>query len=82
MADSGIAHTETRESRAIADPRNVHGTLPDRILPGTQALYHLQSRIPRCSLPHLLQRYWQLLALEYKLRHSKMRQWLRFRRRV
>lgn len=58
VANTGTAHTETREPGAVANPRHVHGTLSDRILPGTQTVHHLQSRVPRCRLPYLLQRHW------------------------
>lgn len=77
MADPGAVDTETREPGFAANPRHVYGTLSDRILPGAQALYHLQSRVPGRCLPHLLQWNRQLPALEHKLRHSKMRQWIR-----
>lgn len=77
MADPGAVDTKTREPGVAANPRYVYGTLSDRILPGAQALHHLQPRVPRRCLPHLLQWNRQLPALEHKLRHSKMRQWIR-----
>lgn len=77
MADSGVVDPETREPGAAANPRHVHGTLSDRVLPRAQALHNLQPRVPCRCLPHLLQWDRQLFTLEHKLRHSKMRQWLR-----
>lgn len=79
VADPRAANTETREPGAVADPRHVYGALPNRLLPGAQALHHLQPGVPRRGLPHLLQRQRQLPAVEHKLRHSKMRQWLKSR---
>lgn len=67
MVDSGAADTETREPGTAANPRHVHGTLSNWVLPGTQALHHLQSRVPRRCLPHLLQWNRQLPTLEHKL---------------
>lgn len=77
VADSSAADSETREPGATANPRHVHGTLSHRVLPRAQTLYHLQPRVPRRRLPHLLQWNRQLSALEHKLRYSKMRQRLR-----
>lgn len=79
VADPCATDTKTREPGAVADPRNVHGALPDRLLPGAQALHHLQPGVPRRCLPYLLQRQRQLPAVEHKLRHSKMRQRLKSR---
>jgi len=67
VADPGAADTETCEPSTTTNPRYVHGTLSDWILPGAQALYYLQSCVPRCCLPHLLQWNRQLPALEHKL---------------
>lgn len=77
VADSGVVDPETREPGAAANPRYVHGTLSDRVLPRAQALYNLQPRVPCRRLPHLLQWDRQLFTLEHKLRYSKMRQRLR-----
>lgn len=79
VAYTRVADTETREPGALADSRHVHGALPDRLLPGAQALHHLQLGVPRRCLPHLLQWHWQLPAMEHKLRHSEMRQRLKTR---
>lgn len=79
VVDTCATDTETRKSSAVADPRHVYGTLPDRLLPRAQALHHLQLGVPRRCLPNLLQWQWQLPAVEHKLRYSKMRQRLKSR---
>ena len=58
-----MAHTCPTDPKASTrwpppQPRGLHGPLPDRILPGTQALHHL--------LPRLLGRRHRALLLRHR----------------
>jgi len=74
MADTRTAHPEAAEPGAAANPRHVHGAVPDRILPGTEAVHHMQHRVLGGRVPHLLQRVRQLHILQQQLRLGAVRQ--------
>lgn len=74
MADTRAAHTETAEPRAAADARHVHGAVPDRVLPGAQAVHHMQHSVPGGRVPDMLQRVRQLHILQQQLRLGAVRQ--------
>lgn len=49
-------HPEAHKSSADAHPRDVHRSLPDRILPGAQAMSDVQRRLHNSRFPAVLQR--------------------------
>lgn len=67
MVDTRVTHTKTTESCAIADTCHVHGSIPDGILFGTEAVYHMQHSVPSGSVPDMLQWIWQLYILQQQL---------------
>lgn len=54
MADTRAIDTETREPSAREYSRHVHGIIPDRVLPGTEAMHCLFRRVPGGSHTYLL----------------------------
>lgn len=74
MANTRTAHTEAAEPGAAANSRHVHGAVPNRILPGTEAVHHMQHRVPGGRVPHMLQRLRQLHILQQQLRLCTVRQ--------
>lgn len=54
MADPRAVDTEAREPGARQHPRNVHGVVPDRILPREKALYRVQCRVSCGCDTHML----------------------------
>lgn len=63
VVDSSIAHSKTGESSIAVQSCNVHHALPCRILPGTQAMFHMQHFVFDSSLFIMLQLPWQLCSL-------------------
>lgn len=74
MADTRAAHTETAEPRALADPRHVHGTVPDGIFSGAETLHHMQHSVLGGRVPDMLQRVRQLYFFQQQLRLGTVRQ--------
>lgn len=76
MSHPGSADSEADESGPYANTRHVHCAILDRVLPGAEALHHLQSSVPGGRVSDLQQRAGQLHLLE-QLRRSPVREWLR-----
>uniref|UniRef100_A0A8D8CWH0 (northern house mosquito) hypothetical protein n=1 Tax=Culex pipiens TaxID=7175 RepID=A0A8D8CWH0_CULPI len=76
MSHSGSVDSETDEPGPDANTRHVYCAVLDRVLPGTEALHHLQSGVPGGRVSDLQQRAGKLHLLE-QLRRSPVREWLR-----
>lgn len=58
-----VAHTSLADPQASASwppsqPCGLHGTLPDRLFPGTKALHHMFPRLPGSCYCSLLLWHW------------------------
>lgn len=72
MANPRSSDTEAREPGFSEHARNVHGVVPDRLLPGKEAMYSLQRRLPcRCHI-NMLQRDRQLFVLGHSVRRREV----------
>lgn len=76
MSHSGSVDSETDEPGPDANTRHVYCAVLDRVLPGTEALHHLQSGVSGGRVSDLQQRAGKLHLLE-QLRRSPVREWLR-----
>uniref|UniRef100_A0A8D8GFX4 (northern house mosquito) hypothetical protein n=1 Tax=Culex pipiens TaxID=7175 RepID=A0A8D8GFX4_CULPI len=76
MSHSGSVDSETDEPGPDANTRHVYCAVLDRVLPGTEALHHLQFGVPGGRVSDLQQRAGKLHLLE-QLRRSPVREWLR-----
>lgn len=76
MSHSGSVDSETDEPGPDANTRHVYCAVLDRVLPGTEALHHLQSGVPGGRVSDLQQRVGKLHLLE-QLRRPPVREWLR-----